>query len=136
MIKQILALRIAGYVFFHSRDVNGELKLIQWGHNDIQAMAKDITARGLIRDPQAVIDTISLYYQGNLIASRIITEAESIGLDQISFQTTFLPDDFTGSFDMAKLTASGLGDFSIITALVGSKLAVESLMVTWNIQVN
>lgn len=134
MIKNKLAIGIKGRVRFEVQLGN---KIIHsWSKdNAIQAAAKDIAAKRLIADATSVIDTISLYYQGNLVFARPIVSNGIVGVAEVFFQTTFIDTDFNGNFDAARLTASGISDFSIIGNLVGSKNSTESLLVTWNIQI-
>lgn len=125
-----------GRATFQIMDDQGYIRRIWTRKNAIQAEAKNITARRLIQDVPSTIDTISLYYLGNQVAARSITTTGVVAIAEVSFQTTFIATDFQGSFDTARLTASGLGDFSIISNLVGTKTSSESLLVTWNIQIN
>lgn len=134
MLKDQLAVNMKGRVTFLIKDGGKTIRIFR-RHNDIQPTAKDIAAKRLIGNPTSVIDTISLYYQGNLVLARSINNSGIVGVAEVFFETTFLPDDFDGNFDAARLTASGLADFSIIGNLVGSKNSTESLLVTWNIQI-
>lgn len=134
-MKEQLALRMRGQVTFAIFDSVNRIKRIWKQDNAIQALAKDIVARNLIQDPAAIVDTISLYLMGNLIFAKPLSSRSIITTAEVAFQCTFAPTDFNGSFDAARLTASGLGDFSIIGNLVGSKNSTESLLVTWNIQI-
>jgi hypothetical protein len=135
MFKEKLAPRMKGWATFRSTDEKTG-NFIEWKiSNAIQPPAKDITARNLIQDPAAIIDTISLYYQGNLVYARSIIAKGIVSNAQVFFQTTFLTTDFNGNFDAARLTASAVADYSIIANLVGSKNSTESLLVTWNIQI-
>lgn len=133
-MKDKLAIGMKGRVTFRIREGRNTVRMLQ-RHNEIQPTAKDITAKRLIGNPTSVIDTIALYYLGNLVFARAITNMGIVGIAEVFFETTFLPADFDGNFDAARLTASGLADFSIIGNLVGSKNSVESLLVTWNIQI-
>lgn len=136
MIKEELRLGLAGVAFFQWKDASGKIIRLWKRKNAIQPLAKDIAAKRLIGNAQSIIDTISLYSQGNLVASESITGTSVVQVDQVSFQATFSPGDFSGPFDEARLIASGMGAFSVITGLVGTKQGTESLLVTWNIQVS
>lgn len=136
MLKEILEVQMKGHATFEVKDKKGRIKRSLKIKNAIQPAAKDITARRLIAHPTSVIDTISLYLLGNLVFAQAITSTGIVSDAQVFFETTFLPGDFNGDFDAARLTASGLADFSVIGNLVGSKDNTESLLVTWNIQIN
>lgn len=136
MIREKLEVLMEGKVTFQLFDASGKL-LSEWTKkNAIQSGAKDIVARNLIADPPAKIETISLYYLGNLVKTITITQRGVVSNAQISFQSTFEPADFTGSFDAARLTTADSTDFSIIGGLVGTKDGTHSLVVTWNILIN
>lgn len=134
--KDRLAVPMQGRATFSIKDDKGNLKREWTRKNAIQPTAKDITARRLIVHPTSAIDTIALYYLGNLVAGGLINQTGIVAAAEVFFQTTFQPLDFNGPFDEARLTASSMGDFSIIIDLVGSKNDTESLLVTWNIQIN
>lgn len=124
-----------GKATFDFFDLSGKFKERIFKKNAIQAAAKDIAAKRLIADVTSVIDTIALYYLGNLVFATPITNTGVVDVAEVKFEATFKPEDFNGPFDAARLTASGLADFSVIDNLVGSKNAQESLLVTWNIQI-
>lgn len=136
MISEKLELRMKGWAIFLTEDTRSGNQREEFIHNAIQALAKDITARNLILDPAARIDEIALYYLGNLVFAKPISQTSNPSTAQVTFQALFSATDFSGNFDAARLTASGLGDFSVIDALVGSKTITETLLVTWNIQIN
>lgn len=135
MISEKLEVRIKGYVTFSILDASGNISSEFGRHNDIQVAAKDIVARNLIADPATVLETISLYYLGNLVKAAPINLKQVVSTAEVSFQALFLPTDFNGSFDTARLTDSAAVDFSVFAGLIGTKDAAHSLLVTWNISI-
>lgn len=136
MFKDKLRLRIRGRATFQFIDADGRIIREIRKNNTIQPDALDITSKNLIAYPPAIINQISLYLAGNLIFAKPISSSIVVQAQQVQFQAQFAITDFAGSFDEAKLTATGMGDFSIITGLVGSKSNAEALLVTWNITIS
>lgn len=131
MITEKLDLRIKGEVTFRYAD--GSIKKYK---NAIQDGAKQILAL-LLRDDlaQGSISAIELWNAGVLIATSLITNKVSGGLNITEFDAVFDNASFSSHIDEARLQSAGAGYFSIVTGIDIQKDNTTALMVSWTIQI-
>ena len=130
MFKEKLGLDIIGKVAF-KMDNGATIRY----KNSIQATAKQIVSLAIIQNAQALIDTIELYLVGVLVSSRPITARSIVNSTEVQFDCLFDGPSFTGPIDEARLKASALGYFSIVTGVSVTKTSTASLLVSWTIQI-
>jgi|SRR5882757_5989121 len=130
MFKEKLELDIRGRVAF----IYDTGEVVRYD-NAIQATAKEIVSKALIGNVTGLIDTIELYNLGILICSRPVTVKSIVNATEVEFDALFDAASFNSHVDEARLKASALGYFSIVTGVDITKTSIQSILVSWTIQI-
>lgn len=135
MVKTKVKTTVKGKIHIKVYDREGKLVREIEKHNDIQATANQALVQSLIGYSPALLQSISLYSGGTLLATENFIETDPSGIF-IIVTSSFGPSDFNGSFDEAHLTTAGIGDFSIVTGIDGFKDDTQTAIFSWFIEVN
>lgn len=136
MVKTKIKTTVRGKIHIKIYDkATGKLVREIEKHNDIQAIANQALVQSLIGYAPAMLQSISLYSGGSLLATENFIETDPDG-DFIIVSSVFGTDDFNGSFDEARLNTAGIGEFSIVTGLDGFKDDTQTAIFTWTIEVD
>ena len=134
-MNEVLKLSASGKISIYIIN-NGVKQLYLTSSNLIMPLAADIIARSLGNFAIGKVNYIRVYNGVTLKAAASISVYNHPATNEVEYVAVFSEASFSGAFTKFQLEANGMGVFSEVTGLTGSKLITEQMSISWKITIS